>query len=260
MKIIVVFIKEILESVFRWCRLLSSGVLFNIKHPEIVSDLKDDGIFIMPNFLSEEKINKYKTLIDMYINSGTVNIWRDDQGADERLYFIDEIDQDFKKYYETPFFREVLKEYTGVSNPHGMLLAGKISSKDGNLGSGGGWHRDSVYLHQFKSICYLTDVDSCNGPFMYIKKSNNKFRMLKQYLSGIIKFEQSRFTDSEVEIYLTKTLQKVEEVTAGAGSLVFADTKGIHRGKPIEIGERYVLFCYFWGGEIPKHFNELKQI
>jgi hypothetical protein len=259
MNLIVVVLKELVETVYRTILKLKSNVLFNKKHPKYLSDLKNDGISIIHNYLPEAKVAKYRGLIDKYLSDDTANVWRDEQGADERLYFINEIDNDFKEYYETPLFREVLKEYTGIENPAGMLLAGKIKSVPGNLGSGGGWHRDSVFAHQFKSICYLSDVNSDNGPFMYIRKSNNKWNILRQYFNRTLKTGVSRFSDGEIENYLISTKQEVVEVTASAGSLVLADTKGIHRGKPIDKGERYVVFCYFWGGDIPPHFNKLNQ-
>jgi hypothetical protein len=259
MNLIVVLIKELIESAYRTILKLNSRVFFNKKHVKKLDELARDGISIIPNYLSKDTVSKYKNLIDEYLNSESVNIWKDDQGADERLYFINEIDGDFKRYYETPYFRELLKEYTGICNPKGMLLAGKIKVAPGNLGSGGGWHRDSVFAHQFKSICYLSDVTSKNGPFMYIKKSHNKFKIFNCYLRKILKPGATRFTDAEIKEYVAKTEQEVMEVTAASGSLVFADTKGIHRGKPIEEGERYVIFCYYWNGKIPQHFNKLRQ-
>ena len=260
MNLVEAIIRESLETIYRTILKVKSGVIFKKKHNKYLNDLKNEGISIVPNYLSEEKIEKYKGLIDKYLDDEKSNVWVDEKGADERLYFIDEIDEDFKKYYETPLFREVLKEYTGISKPKGMLLAGKIKAVSDNLGSGGGWHRDSAFAHQFKSICYLTEVKSVNGPFMYIRSSNNKFNILKQYIYGVIKPGASRFNDDEIKEYLKVTKQEVVEVTGSAGSLVFADTKGIHRGKPIEEGERYVLFCYFWNKNTPTHFNELKQV
>ena len=52
----------------------------------------------------------------------------------------------------------------------------------------------------------------------------------------------------------------VSSVTGNAGTLVFADTKGIHRGRPVEGGVIYVLFCYFWNDKVPNHFEKLKQV
>jgi hypothetical protein len=259
MNVMMALMKELAESIYRTGLKFKANVIFSKKHTKKLDELKRNGISIVPNYLSKETVSKYKKLIDGYLDSDNVNVWRDEQGADERLYFINEIDADFKTYYETPYFREILKEYTGISNPEGMLLAGKIKAVSGNVGSGGGWHRDSVFTHQFKSICYLSDVSHGNGPFMYIKESHNKWKILSSYCKKILKPGASRFTDSEIKNYVSITKQEVVEVVASAGSLVFADTKGIHRGKPIEEGERYVIFCYFWNGGVPDHFNRLRQ-
>tara|TARA_B110000196_G_C21153376_1_gene671345 strand:+ start:11113 stop:11895 length:783 start_codon:yes stop_codon:yes gene_type:complete len=259
MNIVAAVLREITETLYRAFLKIRSNVYCSKKHNVHLNSLKQDGISIIPDYLSHETVTKYKGLIDKYLDSKDTNIWTDAQGADERLYFINEIDDDFKKYYETSFFRNVLKQYTGICNPVGMLLAGKIKAVPENLGSGGGWHRDSAFTHQFKSICYLSDVSSKNGPFMYIKESQNKLKILECYFKKILKVGSTRFSDSEIEDYLVKTKQEVVEVVASSGALVFADTKGIHRGKPIEEGERYVIFCYYWNSKVPQHFDKLRQ-
>lgn len=255
MSFITVFFKEIAESIVRNLRKL---IAFS-KNTDLNSSLAKDGLVAIDDFFSEEKCQRLRDKIDFYIDSNDVNLWRDECGADNRVYFINEIDEEFKEFYEHPAIRRALKDYTGLKKPKGMLLAARIDAKDGNLGSGGGWHRDSPISHQFKAICYLNDVDTDNGPFMYIKGSHAKQCIFKDYLYQRLKPGASRFNDSELGDYLRSSRQESYEATAKAGTLLFADTKGIHRGKPISKGSRYVLFCYFWSGAVPEHFLKLRQ-
>lgn len=251
--------KELAESLIRSAKkiVVSEKVKENCKLES--TNLQKNGFFVVENFLSENQCEEYVRLIDEFIDSGSNNIWSDEVGADNRIYFINTINEKFKTFYEIPYFRDVLEAYTGIKNPVGMLLAGRIDAVEGNLGSGGGWHRDSPVHHQTKAICYLSDVSNENGPFQYIPSSHSKRNVLKSYIYGIFKPGQYRFSESEIDAYLKFSNSEVLDMVAPTGTLLFADTKGIHRGKPIAEGRRYVLFCYFWDKKIPEHFEKLKQ-
>ena len=82
---------------------------------------------------------------------------------------------------------------------------------------------------------------------------------MKAYFYKLFYFEQYRFTDKEIEYYCDKSQLDIASVKGSTGDLILTDTKGIHRGKPLVEGERYVLFCYFWDKEIPKHFAQYMQ-
>lgn len=251
-------LKEVAESLLRQKRLLKSTSKKYIRN--IITDLKSDGISIEEDFYTQDQCAEYRQRIDTMIASGSSNVWCDEQGSDQRIYFINEVDELFQDFYQHPKVRDVLAAYVGTTEPKGMLLAARIDHVEGNLGSGGGWHRDSPFTHQFKTICYLNDVTSDNGPFQYIKQSHRKFKVLKNYFNKTFKPGQYRFSEKEIENYLNKNPeQQVTDNVAKAGTLVFADTKGIHRGKPLNSGTRYVLFCYFWHNTIPPHFEALKQ-
>lgn len=256
MSFFIVIVKECLETILRRVRLLKVKAQVS----SVNNELANDGIVVQSGFYTPDECRKLRGKIDEYIINQNCNVWSDEVGADKRIYFINEIDSDFEKFYENQNVRDALTRYTGIDKPKGMLLAARIDAVPGNIGSGGGWHRDSPITHQFKAICYLNDVDERTGPFQYIKGSHKKFNVVKCYLSGLFKPGQFRFKDAEISNYLSKSDLRVTEVTGQEGTLVFADTKGIHRGKPIESGSRYVLFCYFWSEEIPEHFAQLRQL
>jgi len=259
MNLLIALIKNILESILRKMKKLK--ISRDIKHSckEEYNGLQNQGIYAINEFLSKEECESLIEQIDFYIDSRRFNIWEDELGADKRVYFINEVNDKFESFYKTPYFRKVLMSYTGITEPKGMLLAGRIDAVDGNLGSGGGWHRDSPVHHQTKAICYLSDVGPENGPFQYIMGSHSIKSVIKSYMKRIFSPGQYRFSNSEVESYVASMNENITDMTAKAGTLLFADTKGIHRGKPIESGRRYALFCYFWDKKIPEHFERLKQ-
>ena len=254
-------LKEFAESTIRWVRKLSVFSRIKRRHEQEYHGLREYGYFVSPEFLSRDICNEMISDIDTYLDKekGRINIWSDEVGADQRVYFIESINDKFKNFYEEPYFREVLASYTGITEPKGFVLAARIDAGNGNIGSGGGWHRDSPVHHQTKALCYLSDVHQNNGPFQYISRSHSKRSVISAYVKGIFRPGQYRFTNENIEHYLDRSGQEIVEINAGAGTLVFADTKGIHRGKPITEGRRYVLFCYFWDKNIPEQFEALRQ-
>lgn len=262
MKLLIISLKEIAETFVRRFRVLCNRLKIKNSHMDIakiLNDLKQYGLSIENDFYTAEECFNLRNKIDNLITKDSTNVWIDETGADHRIFFINEVDEEFTKFYQHPKIRQILAEYTGTTEPKGMLLAARIDAKEGNLGSGGGWHRDSPTTHQFKAICYLSDVESHNGPFQYIKSSHSKLDVLKAYFLRVFNPGQYRFTESDINNYLEKTGNDIVEFTAKQGTIAYADTKGIHRGKPIEEGSRYVLFCYFWHNEIPSHFDKLRQ-
>lgn len=251
----VALIKEVIELGLRSV----SKAITARKAKYSTSELNDVGFKIFENFLTPNQCEELRGLVDTYLTSGGANVWHDPEGADNRIYFADKLNSGFKEIYEHSDLRDSLAEYTGIKNPAGLLLAAKINFVEGNQGSGGGWHRDSPFTHQFKAIIYLSDVEENNGPFQYIKGSNSKLEIVKCYLKNVFKPGQYRFSEQEIDGYLKFTNKKVTDLTAKMGTLVLTDTKGIHRGRPIETGCRYTLFCYFWSQSIPEHFKQYDQ-
>lgn len=253
MDVIKVLFKELVESVLvslrRWL----------VSKDQSCLAIEKNGIYVIPSFYSKNKCVSLRRKVDYYLEKGENNVWCDNERADKRLYFSEGLDKEFLEFYNEPLIRNMLRQYTGIDNPKGMLLASRLDMVEGNLGSGGGWHRDSPISRQFKAILYLDDVTDENGPFQYIKKSHSKAAVIKSVLKNILVPGQYRFDEKSIKKYESATGLRGQSVTASAGSLILVDTKGIHRGAPIKKGSRYTLFCYFWAASIPEHFEKYRQ-
>lgn len=253
MKLLFTLMKEIYESVRHFFRCLS------VSPDPTIKKILSDGFIVIPGFFSSERCELLRSRLDRLIAEDSVNVWRDFAGADNRVYFAESVDDLMMDFYKDPFIRQKLYEYTGTRDPVGMVLGARIDSVEGNVGSGGGWHRDSPVSRQFKALIYLSDVSPDNGPFQYIKHSHQKWKVINAYFKRIFRPSQYRFTGAEIEYYLCQMGAVVETICGQQGTLILVDTKGIHQGAPLSIGSRHALFCYFWDKEIPDHFLSLRQ-
>lgn len=128
-------------------------------------------------------------------------------------------------------------------------------------------HRDASG-GDLKAIIYMTDVDDRTGPFSYVVGSNRmrisrvddliceandsnglagtdvraraRFAALPRKLRQKGAFGNDLTADSALGREIGAGLWAV---TAGRGSIVLFDTKGIHRGGMVEDGERRVITC-----------------
>lgn len=190
-----------------------------------------------------------KRMDSVSIDPAGVKVWSDELGADRRIHGFENL---------FPFSKNFLDNVVAIAEQHHTkplshysVLAAKLTFREENLGSGGGWHRDSAHRSQVKIIVYLSDVDDHNGPFEYLPGTHWSWHKLKTDGFGSSKL---RFTEKDVR---GMDIQPIT-LTGRAGSGLVVDTKGIHRGRPIASGNRYALTFYFFdNGEISPNIFRL---
>ena len=174
------------------------------------------------------------------------NIWRDEVQSDNRAYASENVSPLIREYFEDPFFARLARSYLGDDQENFFTLANKVIPKPGCKGSGGGWHRDTANERQFKSILYVCDVEETTGPFQYVPTSHHVSSIVGTILNSGVRFGQYQFKEEEIERILKDCNLKSRRFTAKAGTVVMADTSGLHRGSPISAGARYAITNYFF--------------
>ena len=137
-----------------------------------------------------------------------------------------------------------------------MLYNGaRLKFKKNNLGSGGGWHRDSIHK-SYKALIYLTDVNLNNDPFQIIPSSSQLLKILKIDNKNYCKL---RYENSEINEYL-KNGENLKTIIGQAGTMILFDGSNLHRGSPIEDGLRYSLTNYYFPKRIiNRERNKVKE-
>lgn len=204
--------------------------------------LKEHGYVIIEDYLSPSECEVLRAEIDHHIDQKYA--WTDKQGSDKRVYGIEDVSEPFKGLFRRDLLNAVYNKYISNRNREEFIMTNKIQFKENNLGSGGGWHRDSLNRRQLKFILYLSDVDINTGCFQYIQNTHNVYQKLK--INNKLNKEISAYRYSEEDIdKLVEDGYKINDLTGKAGTLIIVETSGIHRGRPlVEGGVRYAATSY----------------
>jgi hypothetical protein len=161
-------------------------------------------------------------------------------------------------YGRDPFIWDVVRAYYNRPDVSHWIMyqrtyedKGAMDNSDGKfLGLGReGYHLDSG-KYTLKSILFLTDIKQENGPFTYIPGSHKtsdplssvKNRKLLRNLYAQKPFSLY-FKDDEVK--KLKMEERSVPITGKKGTLVFAETFGLHKAALLQKGERKILWNYF---------------
>ena len=99
------------------------------------------------------------------------------------------------------------------------------------------FHTDSGCLRWLKVGINLTDTTLDTPHFVYIKGSHNPNRKTRPLTRRFV--NRMNLSDQEVTELCS---QDVVHVTASAGSITLADTRGIHKGELSRQGQRLILY------------------
>ena len=112
------------------------------------------------------------------------------------------------------------------------------------------FHFDMDRPKWLKFFIHLTDVTPQSGPHMFVAGSHRTGAIP----DNLLQHGYSRLTDEQVAQVFAK--ENVIEFTAPRGCIVAEDTRGLHKGKHIEHGDRLMLQIQFsnslFGADYPK--------
>jgi len=112
------------------------------------------------------------------------------------------------------------------------------------------YHFDMDRIKWIKFFVYLTDVTPENGPHCFVAKSHRRNGQPRE----LLRRGQTRIPDGDVRrCYPAEALL---EFTGPAGTIIAEDSRGFHKGKPVQSGDRLILEFEFsdslFGATYPK--------
>lgn len=223
---------------------------------EILNKLKVSGYCVINDFIDIKECQKIKKKIDLFIKKYPEKLFYSRLNDDQRIHGAEYVDKKYiKKYHNSKFVKKIGSIYSLSKLKNLMTMANKTKFKKNNLGSGGGWHRDSIFK-QYKSILYLVDVDNSNGPFQLINNSQKFKQICKDSQKMKLDVRANRFKNKQIKLIKKNRLTTIE---GKAGTLIIVDTSLIHRGSPLKIGTRYALTNYYYPKKnIKNYINHFK--
>lgn len=238
---------------------------------QIIKDFNSQGIVVIPDYVTKDFCQSAideMDIIQKKYSDFIVSKKSENTSGDYRIFKIENKSESAIMFKKDSFIKNIFDQYCNIKFESNFVLGGIVkSSKDSTTNSGGGWHRDSDEI-QLKAMLYLTDVNSLNGPFLFIKNSKNydlirrNIKTTEPLISKLIRIIKRkerhvdpRYNDNIVESKINN--EEIFEVHGKAGTLVLFDSSFIHRGKNMEEGIRYTLTNYFFKkGKLSRFLRE----
>jgi len=215
----------------------------------VLESLHAHGYAVIPGFYDAAQCAFLCQEIDRIIHEQPDVVHRDKLDADLRIFGAERASAAICAFHDAAFPIAIGEHYSSRQLTSFSTLAGFLSARPGNLGSGQGWHRDAFHF-QYKALVYLTDVGPDNGPFQLLDASHRGKRVFFDTIEGgLQRAPHSRLTDAQAEALVAAEPQRLKTFIAPAGTMILFDSSTIHRGSPIVSGTRYALTNYYYEPE-----------
>ena len=230
---------------------------WKFKNNKYLYNIYKDGFCVIPNFIKPKECDFIKNEITKYIKKNPKKIYNY-HNYDYRIFSFNKVSKISNKFRNNKFIKKIILNYNNENNiKHSFTMGSKLLAKKNNRGSGGGWHRDNLNGPFPKAIIYLSNVKYDNGPFQYVKGSNNFFNTIEFLFFSKIGYNKKEFNNRLIKKYSKLKKKMIKTLIGKKGTLIIFDSSGIHRGMPIKKEKRYSLTNYYYfdskGGKGFKH-------
>ncbi|MBI3544180.1 MAG: phytanoyl-CoA dioxygenase family protein, partial [Deltaproteobacteria bacterium] len=206
--------------------------------------LDERGYYVIENALSEELIGK---LLDFTRRTPAVV-----RGSSQRLVFEPgkprgvRYDYDPADLAQDPTVQRLFADASILAVGQSYLRSAPVHdiltmwwhtafSKEPDKDAAQFFHFDMDRLRWIKFFFYLTDVAPENGPHTFVAGSHRR----NGIPSELLRQGYARLSDDEVKRHYKP--QDLIEFTGRRGTVIIEDTRGLHKGRHVEQGERLVL-------------------
>ena len=222
----------------------------------IISDLKADGISIVQftDLFSKEEWERLRSIAFEFKNSDEIKDYiqrfKDNKSTEGfatdfyakkylyRKYNIDrkkeiiEYEDDFLKFGIQEKLLDIAAGYFGRYGKLRMIdLRYNLSVGEAIPTLSQNWHRDGEDSQLIKVFLYFNDVDEETGPFVYVPKSHLLGEYGDLWPGEVVKSHTyGGYYPDENEFNEKFNPESVRVCTGKAGTMIFCDTYGLHKG------------------------------
>jgi len=249
------YTNEIIHFLLKRKRVLHSDFLFNPKmkilnFDIITENLKTNGFYQINNFLSDEVCDEF---LKIFINKkGFAKIDENPNLDKIHQYFNRRNPQGTMFFYEENTILEEVIVQNLMIDKNITEIAQKYFGSMPILSAANLWWSTSVklvadkesaqYYHfdmdtpkWLKFFIYITDVEKKNGPHTFVKGSH----LQSGIPLSIRNMGYSRIDDDIINKFFDNS--ELIEFAGKKGTLIIEDTRGLHKGKNLEEGDRLIL-------------------
>ncbi len=257
--------------------LVSSAGISDPSIEEVVRTLREDGVVVIPPRLKKETVqNLYELALSCPLGTATYGAVAPDYvpGVQTTIPMVDTgtsngIDPSHPRHSVYTVPRSLLVENHDVQcllcDPYLLAVASRYLGVFPIITKPDMWwdtdflapalrprpfHVDSGCLRWIKVGINLTDTTLESPHLVYVKGSHNPNRKTRPLTRRLV--SRMNLSDQEVEDVCP---EKIVHITAPAGSIMLADTRGIHKGELSARGHRLVLYFGLEGSA----FNNIEE-
>lgn len=211
-----------------------------------LNKFRNDGYLVINNFIKKNECNQIINQIKKKISNGRYICLSPDK-SDTRIFGAENISKEIEKFFRNKFIHNICENYLNYSILNASTMVNYLVNKKKNKGSGNGWHRDDINK-TVKAMVYLNNVDKKNGYFELIKNSNKFGNIISDHKLIDQNITDIRFNENKISHVLKKNYKKKDLIKffGKAGTLILFDPSNLHRGHPLEKGERYAMTNYYF--------------
>lgn len=215
--------------------------------PNLVRELDERGIAVVPGYVSCAEVEYMLAAAEEHLENArrgdlddTFTVQPDVvvriAGAHRRI-------PETQRFFLDPVIRSVMEAYMAPG------VASYRRELEYRFGISQVAQADLYHFDNWRPICkaflYLTDVTPTNAPFVYLAGSHKRARWrIDHEIAYDAQGPTGRFGHFfPQEIRDLRERHRWEEVVCaqGAGTLILADFRGLHRGTPLQEGRRVLL-------------------
>jgi hypothetical protein len=237
----------------------ASGILGNFstgKLSEITSQIERDGYYIFEQKLSDELCDR---LLEFALTSpATVRPEAGAGGGGGTIMARYDRDKPLAVRYDfspesllaNPDIQRILADDSIIAVAQSYLRATPIADvlgmwwhtalrKQPDKDAAQFFHFDMDRIKWLKFFFYLTDCGPENGPHHFVSGTHRRRGIPSQILQKFY----ARLTDDEVKAHYDRS--RFIEFTGKRGTIFAEDTRGLHKGRHVELGDRLVFQIQF---------------